>query len=170
MKKASKFGEMFREKFHYEGKLTRKEMGPELWNEYYKILQKNKIKSEKHKKELEERKIARKTIIEERAKLREAMKRLNGEHYKKYCKTPELIENFYEAQKENFKGWVLHHKLEQMFTSKELIMMNIYYDCKPGELIFLPISEHNNNMRLHLGCRLRNMSKNSRKRKIVEVK
>lgn len=164
-KSCTKLGNDFRKKFNYYGKLTKDCMGPKLWNEYYKFLSKRKASSVEYKKEATERKIARKAAAEEKAKLREAMRRLNGEQYKKYCKTPELIENFYEAQKDNFKNWILHHKLEQMFTASELITMNIYYDCKPGELMFMKVNEHNGNARLHYGIRKRDKTKCGRHKK-----
>lgn len=55
-----------------------------------------------------------------------------------------------------------------MFTASELIEMDIYYNCKPCELMFIRVSEHNNNLKLHYGCRIRDMSKCGRKLKSVK--
>lgn len=158
-RKISEFGKKFREKFSYYGKLTKECMGKELWNEYYKIWTKKFVTSSEHQTEIAERKIKRSIETIKRRQQREK----DGEQYFCYCRDIKEVENFYEAQKENFKGWVLHHKLEQMFTAYELQAMGIYFNCKPGELIFLKVSEHNNNLRLHFGCRIRYMSKNGRK-------
>lgn len=161
-RKCTEFGKSFREKFNYTGKLTKERMGPELWNEYNKILSKNRMSSFEHKQDVINKRIIRNNITKEKVKLR----RLDGNQYKKYCKTPELIEGFYEAQKDNFENWILHHKLEQMFTADELKAMNIYYDCKPGELMFIKASEHNGNTKLHYGLRIRDKSKSGRPKKI----
>ena len=167
-RKITEVGLQFREKFGYTGKITRKAMGKELWNEWCKVAMKKRWNTPEHKKELteikEQRKEQRRIKNEERNKQR----RLNGEQYHNYCKNIELVENFYEAQKDDFNGWILHHRLEQMFTSSELMEMGIYYNCKPGELMFIRVSEHNNNFKLHYGCRIRNMSKCGRKPKSVK--
>ena len=157
----TKFGNYFRQKFNYTGKLTKECMGDKLWNEYYKMLMKEHFSSSEHKQVIEERKRIRKIVREENKKL----ELHSGKQYKKYCKNPELIENFYEAQKDNFEGWICHHKLEQIFTANELNKMNIYYNCKPGELIFIKINEHNNNTKLHYGCRIRDKSRCGRRKK-----
>ena len=101
----TKFGNDFRQKFNYTGKLTKECMGDKLWNEYYKMLMKERFSSS-------------------------------------------------------------YHKLEQIFTANELMKMNIYYNCKPGELIFIRINEHNNNTKLHYGCRIRDKSRCGRCKKI----
>ena len=160
----TKLGNDFRKKFNYNGKLTKECMGPELWNEYNKILSKNRMSSFEHKQDVINKNIIRKNNTKEKAKLR----RQNGDQYKKYCKTPELIENFYEAQKDNFVDWILHHKLEQMFTANELKAMNIYYNCKPGELMFIKVSEHNGNSKLHYGLRIRDKTKLGRPKKVYK--
>lgn len=160
----TKFGNDFRQKFNYTGKLTKECMGSKLWNEYYKMLMKERFSSSEHKQVIEERKEKRKAAREQK----KAKARFSGEQYKHYCQNYKDIENFYEAQKDNFKGWICHHKLEQIFTSNELVKMNIYYNCKPGELIFIRINDHNNNTKLHYGCRIRDKSKCGRHRKILE--
>lgn len=136
-------------------------MGKELWNEWCKLAVKKRWATPEHKKELAERKAKREAEREKRNKER----RINGEHYQHYCKNIKLVENFSEAQKDNFEGWILHHKLEQMFTAKELKAMGIYFNCKPGELMFIKVSEHNNSLRLHYGCRIRDKSKCGRRKK-----
>lgn len=160
-RKISDIGLKFREKFGYFRKLSKECMGKELWNEYCKLVMKERWKSPKHKKELAERKAKREQIKVKR----DVERRLSGKQYQHYCKNIELVENFSEAKKDNFKGWILHHKLEQMFTAEELNAMGIYYDCKPGELMFIKASEHNNNLRLHYGCRIRDKSKCGRQNK-----
>ena len=160
-RKITEVGLQFREKFGYTGKITRKAMGKELWNEWCKVAMKKRCTTPEHKKQLAERKLERRIKTEQRNKERI----LNGEKYHKYCKNIELVENFYEAQKDDFNGWILHHKLEQMFSANELMNMGIYYKCKPGELMFIRVSEHNNNRKLHYGCRIRDMSKCVRNKK-----
>ena len=58
--------------------------------------------------------------------------------YKKhwYCDTPELIENYDKAIADTEKVWICHHRLEEFYTSKELISMNLYYHRPPEELVF----------------------------------
>ena len=170
-RKITEVGLQFREKFGYTGKLTKEAMRKELWNEWCKLAMKKRWTTPEHKKELTERKEQRRIKNEERKEQRRIkneernkQRRLNGEQYHKYCKNIELVENFYEAQKDDFNGWILHHKLEQMFTASELMKMNIYYNCKPGELMFIRVSEHNSNRKLHYGCRIRDMSKCGRKK------
>lgn len=160
-RKITEVGLQFREKFGYTGKIAKEAMGKELWNEWCKLDMKKRWTTPEHKKELAKRKEQR--IIETEQRRIERI--LNGEQYRHYCKNIELVENFYEAQKDAFKGWILHHKLEQMFTASELIKMNIYYNCKPGELMFIRVSEHNSNRKLHYGYRIRDMSKCGRMKK-----
>lgn len=72
--------------------------------------------------------------------------------YYNYCKTPELIENYELALKDNFKGWACHHRLETHnsdgerrlvdISKKELIALGIYYDRPPAELIFMKKGDH----------------------------
>ena len=41
------FGNDFRQKFDYKGPLSKKAMGPELWNEYNKMLYRRRKESKK---------------------------------------------------------------------------------------------------------------------------
>lgn len=160
-RKITEVGLKFREKFGYTGKITRKAMGKELWNEWCKVAMNKRWTTPEHKKQLAERKEERRIKTEQINKER----RLNGYKYHKYCKNIELVENFYEAQKDDFNGWILHHKLEQMFTASELKEMGIYYNCKPGELMFIRVSYHNHNLKLHYGCRISYISRFGRHKK-----
>ncbi len=45
----TKFGNDFRQKFNYTGKLTKECMGDKLWNEYCKMLMKERFSSSYHK-------------------------------------------------------------------------------------------------------------------------
>lgn len=81
---------------------------------------------------------------------------MNGKNILSYCKTPELIENYEAAKKDNFKGWCCHHRLETHtsygerrlvdITKKELIAINMYYHRPASELILMKVDSH---MRLH---------------------
>lgn len=72
------------------------------------------------------------------------------------------VENYYEAKKDNFKGWRLHHRLELTIDNKEavsmmdLINLGMYYHRPYFELIWLTIDEHN---KLHGSTRI--IEKNS---------
>lgn len=65
-----------------------------------------------------------------------------------YCKNYWEIENYELAKKDNFKGWVCHHRYEIddkgecKYTVDELKELNLYYDRPPFELIFLTTKEH----------------------------
>ena len=73
-------------------------------------------------------------------------------NFEKYCAEPEKIENFEKAEKDDFKGWDCHHRLETHtsdgerrlvdITKKELIALGMYYHRPAEELIFLPVGEH----------------------------
>lgn len=58
----------------------------------------------------------------------------------------EQIENYELAKVDNFKGWCIHHKREirddYINSKEELIMMNLYYNRPPEELIWMNSSEH----------------------------
>lgn len=75
---------------------------------------------------------------------------INIKHVKRYCKDYNLIENYQKAIEDPDTTWECHHKLEigsdYRNTIDDLIMMNLYYDRPPEELIFLKRSEH---MSLH---------------------
>ena len=65
-----------------------------------------------------------------------------------------LIENYELAKKDNYKGWILHHRLETNFsngeerpingsiTSEELKLLGNYYNVGADELIFMKTNEH----------------------------
>lgn len=78
------------------------------------------------------------------------MKRIT--RLRKICKEIEHVENYNQAEQDNFHGWILHHRLEltleneQSHTAEELIRLNMYYDRPYFELIFMKRSEH---IRLH---------------------
>lgn len=71
---------------------------------------------------------------------------INLNKVKSYCKDFQKIENFLEAYNDLNETWHCHHKLEintdYENTMEDLIMMNLYYDRPPEELIFLRASEH----------------------------
>ena len=62
------------------------------------------------------------------------------------CKEYWKIENYELAKADNFKGWIMHHKLEigtdYRNSAADLKLMNLYFDRPPEELIFLPLREH----------------------------
>ena len=65
-----------------------------------------------------------------------------------------LIENYDKALSDNFKGWIIHHRLELedssgnerpkqcYLSSDELIALDMYYFRPPEELIFMRRNEH----------------------------
>lgn len=69
------------------------------------------------------------------------------------------IENYLSAKADNFKGWVIHHRLEThtsdgslrlvSLTREELRALGMYKDRAPEELIWLRTSEHT---KLHASC------------------
>lgn len=75
---------------------------------------------------------------------------INIKHVKRYCKDYIYIENYQKALEDLDTTWECHHKLEigdgYRNTIDDLIMMNLYYNRPPEELIFLKRSEH---MSLH---------------------
>lgn len=62
------------------------------------------------------------------------------------CKEYWKIENYELAKADNFKGWIMHHKLEigtdYRNSTSDLKLMNLYFDRPPEELVFLPLREH----------------------------
>lgn len=71
---------------------------------------------------------------------------INLSKVKAYCKDFQKIENFMEAYNDLNETWHCHHRLEihndYENTMEDLILMNLYYDRPPEELIFLRASEH----------------------------
>lgn len=67
----------------------------------------------------------------------------NGEPCSRcYCRHPELIENYDKAMADETHIWEVHHRKEELYSSKELIERGEYYDVLPEELIFLTKEEH----------------------------
>lgn len=64
----------------------------------------------------------------------------------------EKIENYYEALADEFRGWVLHHRLELTLDgqfahyAKDLKRLGMYYNRPYYELIYMKHDEHS---RLH---------------------
>ena len=71
---------------------------------------------------------------------------------KMICLEKEKIENYQLAKADNFKGWVIHHRLEThnsdgerrlvIISKAELIALDMYYNRPASELIYLTRSEH----------------------------
>jgi hypothetical protein len=71
---------------------------------------------------------------------------------KRLCKEPEKIENYEKARKDNFEGWLCHHRLQTWnsdgerrlvdITVDELKALGMYYNRPPEELIFMKVEEH----------------------------
>jgi len=85
----------------------------------------------------------------------------------KICKDNlELIENFQSAANDNFKGWVLHHRLEltidgeEVHTPSSLERLDMYYHRPYFELIFMRRGEH---IALHNAARKGKFSEARRK-------
>ena len=75
----------------------------------------------------------------------------NGEPYSRsFCTKPELIENYDEAVNDKNEVWICHHRMEEVFSSKELKRAGWYYNRRPEELIFIKRSEHDGNPRIHI--------------------
>lgn len=74
------------------------------------------------------------------------MKQYNH-RFERYCKEYWNIENYELAMKDNFKGWICHHRLELNSdyhnSAEDMKLMNLYYNRPYNELIFLTIAEHN---------------------------
>ena len=60
----------------------------------------------------------------------------------KICNKLDEVENYEQAKKDNFKGWILHHKQGLYMSIEEMEELGWYYDCPPDCLIFLKRSEH----------------------------
>ena len=68
---------------------------------------------------------------------------------KRYCSEDvSLIENYHEAIADQTKMWDIHHRREcdengqTLFTKKQLIEMNLYFERPASELIFVTKSVH----------------------------
>ena len=70
------------------------------------------------------------------------------ENQHKFCSEPlELVENYQQAEADNFKGWCIHHRLEiqpdgTRVSVQELKDQGLYYDRPASELIFMRNGEH----------------------------
>ena len=80
-----------------------------------------------------------------------------GKSYYEYlCNNLESVENYEKAEKDDFKGWHCHHRLETHnsdgerrlvdLSYKELKALDMYYHRPAEELIFMTVAEHT---RLH---------------------
>ena len=69
-------------------------------------------------------------------------------NWKSYCSEPlELVENYQQAEADNFAGWCIHHRLEitqdgTRVTAKELIDQGLYCGRPASELIFMRFGDH----------------------------
>ena len=63
-------------------------------------------------------------------------------NFEKFCKDYKNIENYEAAKKDDFKGWVCHHRKGEYTPTKELKASKMYYHRPAEELIFLTESEH----------------------------
>ena len=66
---------------------------------------------------------------------------------KSYCSEPlELVENYKQAEADDFEGWCIHHRLEiqqdKRVSVKELIDQGLYFGRPASELIFMRFREH----------------------------
>jgi hypothetical protein len=90
-----------------------------------------------------------------RHKLTKACCRAGEEH---------LIENYELAKADNFKGWMLHHRLEcnldgsYAHSAEELKRLGMYYNRPYYELIYLTNAEHSK-LHYHSGHSLPNKSR-----------
>ena len=78
---------------------------------------------------------------------------INEHNAKRFCSEDiALIENYQEAISDEEKMWDTHHRREcdengkTLFTKKQLIEMNLYYDRPASELVFVTRSMH---LKLH---------------------
>ena len=74
---------------------------------------------------------------------------INAYQAKRYCSEDiSLIENYNEAIADQKKMWEIHHRREcddegrTMFTCKQLVEMNLYYNRPAAELMFVTRSLH----------------------------
>lgn len=97
--------------------------------------------------------------IANKEKRKEYYKEYNRNKYQMFAyvlpEEKEMIENYYEAQKDDFNGWEIHHRMELRSTGavvdsskQELINWGLYYNRPANELIFLKKEEH---IKLHRG-------------------
>ena len=66
-----------------------------------------------------------------------------GKYAKKFCNEDiSLIENYAKAIADSTQIWECHHRRENIYSKKELLEKNEYYNRPACELIFLTKSEH----------------------------
>lgn len=101
---------------------------------------------------------------------KEEYKEYQKQYYRKYKNTfaycipeqIEQIENYELAEKDNFNGWDIHHRLETHnsdgqrrlvnISVAELIALDMYYNRPANELVFLTNSEHTKLHRTKQNC------------------
>ena len=74
---------------------------------------------------------------------------INEIHSKRYCSEDiSLIENYHQAIADKERKWEIHHRREcddegrTLFTCKQLIKMNLYFNRPADELVFVTRSMH----------------------------
>ena len=95
---------------------------------------------------------------------------INEYYAKRFCSEDiSLIENYHEAIVDQTKMWDTHHRREcddegrTIFTKKQLIEMNLYYNRPASELMFVTRSMHN---KIHREMRYEGGKKNAIKSSI----
>ena len=74
-------------------------------------------------------------------------------NWRAFCnESIDQIENYQQAEAENFKGWCMHHRLEiqpdgTRVSMQELKSKGLYYSRPASELVFMRFGEH---MKLHM--------------------
>ena len=69
-------------------------------------------------------------------------------NWKSYCSEPlELVENYKQAEADDFEGWCMHHRREIKLDGtrasiQELKDQNLYYGRPASELVFMKVGEH----------------------------
>ena len=132
--------------------------------EYQRRLEQKKQWNKQHKEEYKKyQKQYREQHVEE-------YKEYQKQYYRKYKNTfaycipeqIEQIENYELAEKDNFNGWDIHHRLETHnsdgqrrlvnISVAELIALDMYYNRPANELVFLTNSEHTKLHRTKQNC------------------
>lgn len=68
-----------------------------------------------------------------------------NKNFIRYIKNPyklNEVSGFFDALKDNFEGWYLHHIAGEYLDRKILIERNLYYDQEPWMLKFIKETEH----------------------------
>ena len=97
---------------------------------------------------------------------------INEKYAKSYCSEDiSLIENYHQAIADEERTWDIHHRRESdengrtLFTGKQLIDMNLYFNRPASELVFVTRSMH---WKLHRELR-ENCWKISGKKKSIPI-